>query len=263
MTPTDSSHFAADGRYIALIDVALDEALAGDLDAMFQPIFELRSNEAFAHELLSRPQSGTNPFELLGRAANRNLRFELETAMLDCAADAIRVRGHKGLFFINTSPAVACDPRYCAFLTAFADRARIQLSRLVVELTEQYDHIDPAKLKDTCRAIRKLGASLAIDDLGAGGSGLCRLATVKPDWVKLDRHFIAGIEEDNYRLALIRTISTFAEAWGGSVLAEGIETDAQKEALAGIGVRFGQGFGLARPASSPIETPNAWNRGVA
>ena len=91
------------------------------------------------------------------------------------------------------------------------------------------------------------GVMVAIDDAGAGYESLARMDRLRPSFMKLHRASVAGIQDDTARKAFVRTLVTFGEEHGCQVIAEGIETEAEKEALRDAGVQLGQGFLLGRP----------------
>jgi EAL domain-containing protein (putative c-di-GMP-specific phosphodiesterase class I) len=96
-----------------------------------------------------------------------------------------------------------------------------------------------------------------MDDVGSGHSGLTRLVALKPNIVKLDRALVEGVDRDIARRALVSAAVGFASAAGGTLVAEGIETEAEAKALQELGVRYAQGFWFARPAAA-----STWERGT-
>jgi EAL domain-containing protein (putative c-di-GMP-specific phosphodiesterase class I) len=120
--------------------------------------------------------------------------------------------------------------------------------QVVLELTERERLGDDDQLRTRLSALRDLGYQIAIDDLGAGYASLNAVVAVRPEIVKLDQHLIRGIEADKCRLRLVRGLTATCQDLGAMVVAEGIETEAELDALLGIGVDLLQGYLLGRPA---------------
>ena len=96
--------------------------------------------------------------------------------------------------------------------------------------------------------LRRMGALISVDDAGSGYSTLTHILMLAPDIIKLDRELITGIDLDPVRRALVTSLVSFAGETGAKILAEGIENADELETVRSLGVLFGQGFHLARPA---------------
>ena len=122
---------------------------------------------------------------------------------------------------------------------------------MVLELTEHAAVHDYEVLRQALLELRARGLRLAVDDAGAGYASLRHVLSLAPDIIKLDISLIREIETDRGARALASALISFAEQMGQLVIAEGIEHDRTVEVLAAIGVRYGQGFLLGRPAALP------------
>jgi EAL domain-containing protein (putative c-di-GMP-specific phosphodiesterase class I) len=129
-----------------------------------------------------------------------------------------------------------------------AHRAQLPIERLVLEVTEGEIIQDQAQFADLINEYRAFGIKLAIDDFGAGYSGLNLLASFQPDQVKLDMELIHGIESHGPRQAIVRAVSQVCYDLGIDLIAEGVETMGEYRWLANAGVRLLQGYVLAKPA---------------
>jgi EAL domain-containing protein (putative c-di-GMP-specific phosphodiesterase class I) len=118
-----------------------------------------------------------------------------------------------------------------------------------MELTEHLKVDDYPRLHCALDAIRERGTRLAIDDAGAGFAGLSHILKLGPDLIKLDRDITTGINHDPIRRALAGALVTFAADTGAELIAEGIETAAELDTVRNLGVRYGQGYHLGRPAA--------------
>jgi EAL domain-containing protein (putative c-di-GMP-specific phosphodiesterase class I) len=142
---------------------------------------------------------------------------------------------------VNVGPEAIVSPQFAALL------ARNDVRRVVMELTEHSRVADYPCLMHTVRSLRSTGARLAIDDTGAGFSSLSHILKLAPDFIKLDRELVAGIDVDPVRRVLASSLVSFAAGTGAQIVAEGVETRAEIETLQVLGVHLSQGFHLARP----------------
>ncbi|MGC9155679.1 MAG: sensor domain-containing phosphodiesterase [Ferrimicrobium sp.] len=143
---------------------------------------------------------------------------------------------------INAGPTTFMSDELCKMLGA------VDATRVIVELTEHTDIVDSPQLQEACQNLRDLGCKIAIDDTGTGFASLAVVLQVAPDIIKLDRELTRGIDTHPVRRALASALVTFGNEIGAEVVAEGIETVEQLNTLVDVGVRYGQGFYLARPA---------------
>jgi len=214
---------------------------------VFQPTFELEGGGLFCTEALAR--FGDEPDEppdiVIAAAHQVGLGVELEAAIIELAAAQLGQRPGWGLLAVNAGPGALASSRVAEAL------ARSDPERIIVELTEHVRVDDYARLADAARALRHMGVRLAIDDAGAGFASLRHILRLEPDFIKLDRTLIHGIERDRSRQALAAGLISFAEKIEATIVAEGIERAAEIEALVALGVSCGQGFFLARPKPLP------------
>ncbi len=139
------------------------------------------------------------------------------------------------------------DGFYAHQTIATANKIGIHSKQLVIEITECEVVNSTAKLKMVLDDLRTAGATISIDDFGAGYSGLNLLADIQPDQIKLDMHLLRGIDTNGPRQSIVRAVNTVCLELGIDVLAEGVETQAELEFLRGIGIQLYQGFLFARP----------------
>lgn len=229
---------------------------SGTLHSYFQPIVDLYSARIYAYEMLVRGEGELfMPASLFGKAREFGLVWELEYA---CRGAAIRaIEAHQEVlpgvqFFINVSPEVFASSRFQNGFTARSLQSRgVDGSRIVLELTETTSVNDYAVFEQMIRHYVEQGFHIALDDFGAGHSGLITLVAVTPHYLKLDRELVNGIHRNHYKQGLVRNIATFAESVGSHVLGEGIETFQELQTLYRLGARYGQGFFFGRPEAEP------------
>ena len=213
------------------------------LHTVFQPIADVSTGEVIGAEALSRFEEGP-PNRWFADAAEVGLGPQLE---LFAAEQALREAHHlpPHLYVsINVSPATLCTGRLQALVLA-ADCAP---SRLIVEITEHISVEDYEPLAGCVEDLRKLGLRLAVDDAGAGYASFRHILGLGPDYIKLDRALISGMDTDPARRALVSAVVTFGRDVGAVVVAEGIETPAELRTARLLEVDAAQGFLIGRPA---------------
>ena len=215
----------------------------------FQPIVDLGTGDAFAYEALVRGPQGQGAFSVLGQVDDTN-RYAFDQA---CRVKAIQLAADLGvadrgaLLSINFLPNAVYEPKACIRATLAATASTgFPTTSLIFEFTEN-EKIDDDHLQRIIVSYKAMGFKTAIDDFGAGFSGLNRLAKFQPDIVKLDMELIRGVDGDRVRRALVRSVVSACEELGVIVLGEGVETAAESETLLQLGVELQQGYHFARP----------------
>ncbi|HVU64089.1 MAG TPA: EAL domain-containing protein [Phycisphaerales bacterium] len=219
---------------------------------LFQPIVDLNDGMIVAYEALCRPnpESGfASADELFDAADECGMLWELENATRGAAMETAADWPRDIRLFLNSSPSVFADDRFADALKHDIRGVRgLAPDQIVLEITERCETKFDDRLLRQANLAKGAGFNVAIDDAGAGTSGLNRMMQIRPHWIKLDRQLVAGINDDAYRQNLIRFFVHFARMSGVNVIAEGIENSAELATLMGLGVRYGQGYFLARPA---------------
>ncbi len=229
---------------------------ARSLRPFFQPICSLQSAEVFAYESLIRGPEGSpfeRPDQLFAAARAEGCELELE---LHCCFAAMREfarRNMPGKIFINLSAAalLSLKPGELGDRMQFARRTGLLPNRIVIELTEHVRVASDVELKAALAPMRALGVGLALDDFGDGHSSLKQWTLLKPDYVKVDKHFVQGIHKSNEHLEILRVYLYVAERFQTALIAEGIEEAAELAVVRDMGVKFGQGYLIGRPAAEP------------
>jgi EAL domain-containing protein (putative c-di-GMP-specific phosphodiesterase class I) len=218
----------------------------GGLRLVFQPVVRLATGEAEGYEALARfPGAGRPPDEWFAEAATVGSLAELELATVRLALGHLdRIPGG-ALLFLNLSPSTVTSPALRREL------AGVQASRVVLEVTERAPVADYPRLRGVLEDLRRDGIRFAVDDAGAGWASLRHVLELSPDFIKLDRALVRGVQRDPSRRTLIEGLLPVAAGMDARVIAEGIEEAAQLEALRELGVPLGQGFFLGRPAELP------------
>ncbi|MGZ4707298.1 MAG: EAL domain-containing response regulator [Acidimicrobiales bacterium] len=215
----------------------------GDLFVAEQPIVDLTTASLIGFEALARfPNPPIQPPDVWFRQAHEvGLGVRLELAALDRALSDLRRLGGPLFVSINLSEATLRSP---ALLDALAG---VDERRVVLELTESETVDDYDGLATVVAAVKERGVRIAADDTGSGFASFRHLLAVQPDFIKLDRSTIADIQHDPARRALAVALVSFARDIGATVIAEGIETAAELEAVSGAGITVAQGYYIGRP----------------
>ncbi|HWE36696.1 MAG TPA: EAL domain-containing protein [Isosphaeraceae bacterium] len=225
------------------------------LATVFQPIVcSGRPEVVFAHECLLRglDRDGVPipPGRLYETARASGLLFSLDRAARLRAIKSAVEQGLSGLIFINFNPASIYDPAFCLRSTIAATaEAGIAPDRVVFEVVESDEaHAD---LPGILARYRAAGFRVALDDLGAGFGSLNRLATLRPDFIKVDMDLIQGVDRDSYKAGITAKILEMAQRLGVGTIAEGVETEREYDWVEAHGVDYVQGFLFGRPACPP------------
>ena len=214
------------------------------LTHVFQPIQDLNTGATVGHEALSRFPDPTlgGPDRWFADAFNVGLGVDLEWLAATSALTYLDTAPPETFLTVNMSPAMVmhlveselCQPALWP--------------RIVIELTEQVPVEDYSALQRALAPMRSQGARLSADDLGSGYAGFRHLLRLQPDIIKLDISLIAGINRNHEQQALTRALLAFAYEVGAQVVAEGIEEPAELNTLQDLGVPWGQGYLIGRPA---------------
>ena len=217
----------------------------------FQPIVDTMTGRPFAYEALIRGPEGEGAYSVLSQVTEAN-RYSFDQA---CRVKAIETAMAAGIMAgdarlsINFLPNAVYSPMACIQLTLRTAQAEgLPIDRLIFEFTENEEMGSPEHVGGIIDTYKQIGFSVAIDDFGAGHSGLDRFVRFRPDEVKLDMELVRDIDTDPRRRAIVRAMVGLCAELDTLVIAEGIETAAEAAALNELGVRYHQGYWYARPA---------------
>ena len=224
-------------------------ALSGSLFEMyFQPVIDLRTGKTAGAEALARFTSRPyrSPDVWFGEADRCGLGLELELAAVRAALSHLHELPSDAYAAVNVAPRTLVSPELRELL------AEVDGSRIVLELTEHARVDGYETLQRALSSFRARGFRLAIDDAGSGYSSLQHILQLRPDIIKLDRGLTTGVDTNPVRFALASALVTFGASLGARICAEGIETSSELVALQQLGIQFGQGYFLGRPAPLPL-----------
>jgi diguanylate cyclase (GGDEF)-like protein len=234
----------------------------GGVNTVFQPIISLCDGAVLGYEALSRGKAGSaleSPRVLFAIAEELGMTWELEYACRRMAIGRFAAFASDALLFLNVDPHVMQDPEFTDEMT------RVQLSEhgipaagVVFELTEQAAIANHREFTAILEHYKAKGFRLAVDDAGSGYSGLNLICHVKPHFLKMDMNLVRNIHRDAFKQQLLKFTVDFAKATGISLIAEGIEQEAELLTILDLGVEYGQGFLFAHPQPELIGPHEEW-----
>jgi EAL domain-containing protein (putative c-di-GMP-specific phosphodiesterase class I) len=236
----------------------LAAAAAGNgLSAAYQPIIDVARGTVVGYEALAR-FSGypiSNPEHWFGAARRLGYGARLEAAALSAALRHRSTLPSNCFLSVNVGPDTITSPEVTAVL-----RSQDDLKGVVLELTEQAQIESYLDIEPALNRYQAQGALIAVDDAGSGYAGLTHLLNLRPSIIKLDRALVTGIDRDEAKRALVEMVGLFASRIDAWILAEGLETAAELDAVAQLGVPLAQGYFLARPAEPWVAITEAAER---
>jgi EAL domain-containing protein (putative c-di-GMP-specific phosphodiesterase class I) len=231
-------------------------SLGFDFSMAFQPIVDIDQGDVYAYEALVRGPNGEGAGSVLSQVNERN-RYYFDQA---ARVTAIRLASELDIetrLSINFMPNAVYKPQACIRATMEAANIYgIDPHKLIFEVTEAEEIADRNHLKSIFDEYRERGLLRAIDDYGEGFAGLNHLIELEPDVVKVDLNLVRGIDTDKSRQAVVRSTAVMCEEMDIRLVAEGVETRAEYEALREYGVQLFQGYWFAKPAFESLPEPH-------
>ena len=233
----------------------LQEVLLADkLSTVFQPILDLRGWSVLGYEALTRGPAGSvyqMPLRLFEMAEQADLVFELDRKCRRRALLSATELPTEARLFVNVYPSAMYDPEFRGgALVRLVEAQGLTPDRVVLEITEKSAIENYELFAEALSELTDRGFSIAVDDVGAGYSGLEKIAHLKPRYLRFDRELIRDIDSSYIRREMTRALKTFADSIGSAIIAEGIERPGELDSLVELGVDYGQGYLLGRPAGS-------------
>jgi EAL domain-containing protein (putative c-di-GMP-specific phosphodiesterase class I)/GGDEF domain-containing protein/CBS domain-containing protein len=235
------------------LDYIIDNKL---IRTVFQPIISLRDGSILGHEALSRITCESeikNPDMLFTIAGEYNRLWDLELLCRTKALEAafkFMIPPYNKKLFINVNPNIMHDETYKkGFTKAFLEQYEITPNNVIFEITERNVITDMTGFKATIDHYKDQDFKIAIDDAGAGYSGLNLISDVNPNFIKLDIKLIRNVDVDSLKYALVKGMVEFSKASNIYLIAEGIETYEELNTLVNLGVQYGQGYFIQKPDS--------------
>ena len=202
-----------------------------NLSALFQPVMDLSSGTFIGFEGLIRGPADSplhSPVNLFAAAKHQGLSLEVEMLCRQIVLESFAAQNLPGKIFLNVSPEALTHPSFKNGQTlVYLENLGIDPQRVIIEITENQPTFDFENMRNALLHYRSMGFQIAIDDLGEGFSSLRLWSELRPEFVKIDMHFVQGVNADPLKQQFIRSIQSIALSSGTQVIAEGIETDAE------------------------------------
>jgi len=228
----------------------------------YQPILHLDSGTTLGHETLNRPPASpsfltTECFYEFAGQTRHNLQLERTCRRLSLTGYAQHTAAagaeDSRLVFVNVNPVMLSHPQYKSGETlALLKELGFRADRVVFELTERQAVKDYSSFERVLSHYREQGFRIAMDDAGTGYNSLKALVHLKPEFIKLDKSLIRGIEHNAEQRMMVQLIRDYAAGSGTAVVAEGIETVEEFRFLRKLRIAYGQGYALGRPELIPV-----------
>lgn len=233
----------------------------------FQPIVDLKTGQTLGYEALSRGPEGSklfSPTVLFQCAEETGRLLPLEHLCRETSiASAVRyaIQDH---LFLNITPTVIEDPDFQTGLTKkVLFEHGLTPSQIILEITERSAICNFDAFRRSIDHYRRQGFGIAIDDAGAGYSSLQAIAELNPDYIKIDRSIIAGVDQSPLKQNMVKAMVDIAQACHAKIIGEGVETSSELMSLLQLNVNYAQGFYLARPEVPPPVVPDEKRQHIA
>ncbi len=234
--------------------IAIIEGLR--LTSVFQPIVSLARAEIIAYEGLIRGPASSplySPDRLFAEAERYHLSLALERSCQEVTLERFSGLHLSGLLFINLGPEALVDAGFHpGMLARQLEDLQISCEQIVIEITEGQTIRDMAKLSSAMTLYRRYGFRFALDDFGTGSSNFHLWSITRPEFVKLDKHFVRNIHEPESQKHFAQSVIDLAQKMGTVLIAEGVETCEELQVLQSLGVEYAQGFFFGKPSAMPM-----------
>lgn len=221
------------------------------LTPVFQPIIDLARQAVVAHEALVRGPKQSflhNPLNLLQTAEEHGCLFELDWLARLTSIQSFQHQQAKTLLFLNVSVNTIMQKSHRSGITLeYLHLLGIPVDQVVIEITELQPIDDFSAFVSSVDHYREMGFRVAVDDLGAGYNGLRIWSELRPDYVKIDHHFVSNLHNDPDKLHFMETLCNLAHQLDTHIIAEGVEDTGELLALEKLGINLVQGYLFQKP----------------
>ncbi|OJU15420.1 MAG: diguanylate cyclase [Clostridiales bacterium 43-6] len=234
--------------HVALLkDIIENKAIT----TVFQPIISLKDGTIYGYEALSRGPAGSsmhNPEMMFQTAREHGCLWDLELVCRTCALESAYQSKNDLKLFLNVNTNIIHDEKFMSgFTKEYIRQFDIDAENIIFEITEKNAIEDMYGFKKTIEHYKNQSYKIAIDDAGAGYSGLNLITDIKPHYIKLDMKLIRDIDKDGIKYSLVKSLYEFSKLANIHLIAEGIETYDELSSLIHIGIHYGQGFFIQPP----------------
>lgn len=236
---------------ITYLDELEDILNKENIFTVFQPIVSLKDGCIIGYEALSRGPKGSplySPKMLFSTAEKFNKLWELEKLCRIKAIQRARCIANNKFLFINVDPYILKDEKFIkGFTKEFLHKHNMSPETIIFEITERASIEDYKSFRNALDNYLEEGYKIAIDDTGAGYSGLRTISETRPHYIKIDMEIVRDVHQDFFKKSLIRSLVSLSQDTHMNVIAEGIENEDELKTLIDLGVDAGQGYFLQKP----------------
>lgn len=231
----------------------------------FQPIVDVSQDRIWGYEALVRGPNGESAYSVLSQLTEDQLyRFDQAARVMAIETAGKLFDDPSARLSINFMPNAVYEPRACIQKSLeAARRANFPSQNLMFEFTENERMNDPAHVENIVATYKRLGFLTALDDFGAGYAGLNLLARLQPDLIKIDMELLRDIHLSASRQVIVSGLASIARQLGITVLAEGVESEAELTVLRAAGITLFQGYYFAKPALMSLPFVSSSDRNLA
>ena len=222
-----------------------------ELYPVFQPVVSLETGDVFGYEAFSRIEE-KYVLEFFKKADKADKSWKLEKFCRKVILKTARLVGIKNHLFININPDIILDDEFQeGFTKKLLEKYAINSHKIILEVTEHCSEKKSEILNNIINHYRVQNFNIALDNVGCAYSGLERICSLNPDFIKIDMNIIRGIESDTIKQSMVKSLVQFCNDTGVGLIAVGIETSKELDFILSAGVHFAQGFFLGTPAKIP------------
>jgi EAL domain-containing protein (putative c-di-GMP-specific phosphodiesterase class I) len=225
--------------------------LGNKVCSVYEPVVDAKTLTVFGYEALARGPEHTEfagAAALFGAAAEHDLLYELDCACRMAALEGAIDFPQGAKLFMNIRPTAIHDPHFQPdVLVRTLERCKLSPRDVVFEISEQESIENYQIFREARDAYGQLGFQFALDDTGAGYASLEAVMELSPEFIKVDRSFVRGLDEDEGRQAMLRAFQEVADSVNARIIGEGLDRLEELQTLAELGISFGQGWVFGKP----------------
>lgn len=233
-------------------DLSIERLISeGDFHHHFQPIYNINNHSIIGYEGLFRSNHHSNPEETFLKAKKEKQLFTLDTQSIQKAFLTYQQAGFskkEGSLFLNILPSTLLHSNFPSFIKGLINKEQMESQEIIFEITEHEIISDIQALKYRICELKEYGFKFALDDVGKGYASVGLIVELEPDIIKMDRYFTTNIEASTKKQTIINFFLHYCEKFNVQLILEGIENEIELTVAKSLGLLYGQGFRLGKPA---------------
>lgn len=222
-----------------------------DFHHHFQPIYNIKNGSIIGYEGLFRSNHHSNPEETFLKAKKEKQLFALDSRSIRKAFFTYLKEGFSkkdGSLFLNILPSTILHPNFPSFIKEFITEEHFNSQEIIFEISERELISDLTALKNRIKELKEQGFKFALDDVGKGYANIELIVELEPNFIKMDRYFTSNINTSNEKQTIINFFVYYCEKFNMKLILEGIENEIELALAKSLGLLYGQGYKLGKPA---------------